>query len=103
MIARLDELSGGEGLWRRFKPGEAVWVESGSIQGLGKVIEGAKSPRARAKVLLEFMGRIVQAQVPWESLSPVADKPTPAIRLARRTRGNRRWIQGAKTLEGAYA
>jgi len=103
MIARLDELSGGEGLWRRFKPGEAVWVESGSIQGLGKVIEGAKSPKARAKVLLEFMGRIVQAQVPWESLSPVADKPTPTIRLPRRTRGNRRWIRGANAPEGAPA
>jgi len=95
IIARLDELSGGEGLWRRFKPGETVWVESGSIQGLAQVIEEAKSPKARAKVLLEFMGRMIHAQVPWEGLSPVGDKPVGTSRLARRTRGRGRWIREA--------
>lgn len=100
---RLESANGGEGLWRRFRPGEVVRVVSDSIEGFAQVVEEAKSPRARAKVLLEFMGRLVQAQVPWDSLRPVANESYGTYRQLRRTRGKGRWIRGFGSYAGAGA
>jgi transcriptional antiterminator RfaH len=90
LAERLDEKSGGEGLWRRFQPGHLVQVVAGALEGLGEVVEEAKSPTGKAKVLIEFMGRMVEAKVPWDALQftheQVEQKP-------RRTRGKGRWTQ----------
>lgn len=93
---RLDEKDGGQGLWRRFRPGDLVQVDTGSLEGIGEVIEGAKSPTGSAKVLLEFMGRLVQAKVPWDALQFAEERPLERQRLPRRTRGRGRWTQGFK-------
>ena len=97
----LDELrkwveeSSREGIpWRRFRPGERVQIVSHNMQGLAEVVEEAKSPTARVKVLLHFMGRLVSAHVPWENLQPAEDLPIETNRPPRRTRGGGRWIQG---------
>jgi transcriptional antiterminator RfaH len=82
------------GILRRFSPGEKVRIVSGSLEGLAEIVEEAKSPRARANVLLHFMGRLVRAQVPWENLRPVDGQPTETLKVDRRTRGRGRWIQG---------
>lgn len=81
--------------WRRFRPGERVQIVSHHIQGLAEVIEEAKSPQARVKVLLSFMGRLVSAQVPWENLQPSEDTSGEKSRPPRRTRGRGRWLQGS--------
>ena len=90
---RVDEITGGEGLWRRFRRGEKVRVVSSTLDSLGEVVEEAKSPHARAKVLLQFMGRLVQAQVPWDALQPLEEHPVGKQRFPRRTRGKGRWTQ----------
>lgn len=94
LVSRVHEINAAKGLWRRFRRGETVLVVSKSIQGLGQVVQEAKSPQARAKVLMEFMGRLVQAQVPWLHLRAVEDNPREPQRVPRRTRGGGRWISG---------
>ena len=82
------------GVWRRFRPGERVRVVSRTIQGVAEVVAGTKSPEGRVRVLLEFMGRVVAAQVPWDSIQPLESEPGEPRQLSRRTRGRGRWIQG---------
>jgi len=96
LASELDEKNGGRGLWRRFQRGDHVKVVAGVIEGSGEVIEEAKTPKSRAKVLLEFMGRVVEAKVPWEVLES-ADKDNGKPRLPRRTRGMGRRIRGFRT------
>jgi transcription antitermination factor NusG len=86
LALELDEKSGGQGLWRRFQPGDHVKVIAGALEGFGEVVEEAKTPNGRAKVLLEFMGRIVEAKVPWDALQS-AEKNSGKPRHPRRTRG----------------
>lgn len=82
------------GAVQTFAPGEHVQVVSGAIQGFGEVIDGGKSPQARAKILLQFMGRMLQVQVPWKNLFPVEDTHSEHHRRSRRTRGKGRWVGG---------
>lgn len=90
LALRLDEKTGGQGLWRRFQVGDRVKVVAGALEGLGEVVEEAKTPNGRAKVLLEFMGRMVEAKVPWDALLFPEDKGK-TTRVPRRTRGKGRW------------
>ena len=94
LAQRVQVLNSEGGLWRRFQVGEKVRVVSQSMEGLAEVAEEAKSPRSRVKVLLQFMGRLVPAQVPWESLRPVEAGTNVKSRAPRRTRGRGRWIRG---------
>lgn len=83
------------GLWERFQPGDSVQVLSGKMESLGEVLESAKSPHENVRVLLDFMGRMVPAQVPWNSLRPVnQDSVTAGSKRGRRTRGRGRWVRG---------
>ena len=89
---RVERINDNGGLWRRFRPGETVNVVSGSMETMAEVVSGAKSPEGRVKVLLSFMGRLVEAQVPQQSLRPAQRALAQAVRLPRRTRGRGRWI-----------
>lgn len=91
---RLANIDDQGGLWRRFHRGEKVRVMAGNVQELAEVLEEPKSPQARVRVLMEFMGRLVPAQVPWESLSPAEEEQVSNNRVPRRTRGKGRWIEG---------
>ena len=97
LIEHLEVINNGGGLWERFEPGSMVEIVAGHLQGFARVVEAAKSPEARVKGLIEFMGRIVPAQVPWESLSPAETAPNRGLPSSRRTRGRRRWINGFGT------
>lgn len=94
LIQHLEMINREGGSWRRFHPGEKVRVVSAGMQSLAEVLEEPKSPQARVKVLLQFMGRRVSAHVPWESLLPADNEPGEKPRLPRRTRGKGRWVQG---------
>jgi transcriptional antiterminator RfaH len=85
------------GLWRRFRVGELVHVVSGSLECLAEVVKETTSPQARVQVLMGFMGRLVRAQVPWETLQPAGDQLKRTPRLERRTRGRGRLINRART------
>ena len=89
---RVDRINRDGGLWRRFRTGEKVNVVSGNVETLAEVVSEAKSPEGRVKVLLNFMGRMVEAQVPRHSLWPAEGASAAARRLPRRTRGRGRWI-----------
>ena len=91
---RLASIDNEGGLWRRFHRGEKVRIVAGNLQELAEVLEEPKSPQARVRVLMEFMGRLVPAQVPWENLRPAEDEHVSSTRSPRRTRGKGRWIQG---------
>ena len=82
----------GQGLWKRFEKGEKVYVNSGGLECFAEVLEATRSPQSRSRVLVHFMNRLVQAQIPWEDLSPIHDHPNEIQRLPRRTRGRGRWI-----------
>ena len=89
---RVDRINRDGGVWRRFKPGDTVNLVSSSLEGMAEVVSEAKSAQGRVKVLLSFMGRMVEAQVPRHSLSPAEAASATARRLPRRTRGQGRWI-----------
>ena len=93
---RVESINEAGGLWRRFRIGEKVRVVSGKIEGLAQILEEPNTAISPVRVLLEFMGRMVQAQVPWHTLQPVYEDPLSAIynRPQRRTRGKGRWIKG---------
>ena len=96
LARRVETINGDGGLWARFRRGEMVRVVSGKMESLAEVLEDATSPEARVKVLLEFMGRQVTADVPWRTLNRArSDQDLQGRRRApRRTRGRGRWIQG---------
>ena len=91
---RVDTINSQGGLWRRFKPGDKVYVASNNIQSLAEVVEESKSPEGRVRVLLQFMGRLVSAQVNCQELQPVERQLSANPHLPRRTRGRGRWIRG---------
>ena len=80
---------------RKFALGDKVRITSGSIKGFAEIIQEAKLPKARAIVMLQFMGRMIEAQVPWEYLEPATseDKIHVQPRPPRRTRGKGRKIR----------
>jgi len=94
LMLKVNEINGQGGLWRRFKAGDKVEVISGSIQGLGEVIKDGKSSTSRILVLLQFMGRLLQAQIPREYVWPVQEQRVDRIKAPRRTRGGGRRIWG---------
>jgi hypothetical protein len=70
-------------------------VVSGNMQSMARVVEAPKSPQAKVKVLMEFMGRLVSAQIPWENLRQSNQAEVRVPRRGRRTRGGGRWLNGA--------
>ena len=95
LMQRLETIDEEGGLWRRFQPGENVRILTNGLEGLAEVVEGAKSPQARVRVRMEFMGRLVSAHVPWENLRSIdAGEAAESYRGSRRTRGKGRWIKG---------
>jgi transcriptional antiterminator RfaH len=90
------------GAWRHFRPGDRVQVVSGKLESIAEVIEEAVTTQGgQVRVLLDFMGRTVPAQVPWQDVRPIEAESVVANRphrLPRRTRGRGRWIRGQKLL-----
>ena len=96
LARRVENINEEGGLWTRFQKGERVRVVSGKMDSLAELVEEPNSPEARVRVLLEFMGRRIPAQVPCSQLQPVNGSWLEAIhrRRLRRTRGGQRWIRG---------
>ncbi|MBM3949614.1 MAG: hypothetical protein FJ312_10355 [SAR202 cluster bacterium] len=94
LVERVKAINSTGGLWRRFKPGEHVLVASGKLEGLARVLEGPKTPQGRVRVLMEFLGQLVTATVPWEDVREIQGDQVVGNRRGRRTRGGGRWIRG---------
>ena len=93
---RLDAINHSGGYWTRFRPGDQVRVSSGRMEALAEVLEEPKSPESGVRVLLDFMGRLVPARVPWRDLRSIGDGEAVQYlgRPPRRTRGRGRWVNG---------
>ncbi|MCE2463811.1 MAG: hypothetical protein J4F46_07875 [Dehalococcoidia bacterium] len=97
LYQRARAISRNGGLWPRLKPGDRVRVAFGPLNSLAEVVEGAESPGARVRVLMEFLGRMIEARVPFGSVQQagvVRYAVQQDTRLSRQTRGRRRWING---------
>ena len=86
------------GLWVRFRSGEIVSVNSGKIDSLAVVVDAPKSPESRVRIMFEFLGRQVFADVNREIIQRVdkdlvIGRPSSVLKF-RRTRGKGRWIRG---------
>lgn len=96
LASRIESINNSGGLWRRFKAGDRVRIVSGILEGLGEVIESTNSPQSKVRVLMDFMGRLIPAQVPWSSLQPLENYADEQLRPPRRTRGRGRPIRNPK-------
>lgn len=96
LAQQIDKINEKEQLWNKFNRDDTVRVIAGEMNTLGTILELPKSQRARVWVLMEFMGRQVPTQVPWQNLRPNQDsEPLESGRRGyRRTRGRGRWIRG---------
>jgi len=81
-------------MWHRYKTGDQVRVMSGKVQGLAEVLEESASPQSRVRVLLQFMGGQVKAQIPWGDIRPMEQGTQETELRQRNTRGRGRWIKG---------
>jgi len=93
---KVEAMNASGGLWKRYQPGDRVTIKSGKLEGLGQVLEEPKSPQARIRVLMEFLGRRIVAKVPWEDILPADNNAIERQRrrAQRRTRGRGRWVRG---------
>jgi transcriptional antiterminator RfaH len=73
-----------------FRPGDAVRLKQGPLQGLEAIFVGPMGPSERVRVLLEFLGRSRQAEVSADALERAT--PAPVAHPPRRTRGRGRRI-----------
>jgi transcriptional antiterminator RfaH len=103
LVERVEAINRSGGLWTHFQVGDRVRVTLGPLGSLADVVVEAKSPRDRVRVLLEFLGRSVYAEVPWKDVRPggVHDGARSAQstkymtpRRLRRTRGRGRHTKG---------
>ena len=105
--SRIRAIDRSGGFWNRYRPGERVRVLLGSMESSAEVLEAAKTPQSRVRVLMGFMGQLVQTHVPWQDLRPLHSEGTSMVggqeRAPRRTRGKGRWIRGfgPRTVAGA--
>ncbi len=98
LMRRLDEINSTSGPWNTFRAGDTVRIRSGRLDSLAQVVSEARSPQARVRVLMEFLGQQVYTEVPWHDIWPAKDNAflgaSPPATSIRRTRGHGRWIRG---------
>lgn len=96
LARRVESINDNGGLWIRYKPGQKVRVVSGQFESLAQVAEEPTSSDSKVRVLLEFMGQLVSAEVPWSDLRVASEdsRSDSKWHRRRRTRGRGRWIRG---------
>ena len=97
LAERVEAMKAGPGPWGRLEPGDWVHVTVGRTRTLAQVVAETRSAQARVRVLLDFLGRQVPAEVPLDSMEYLgAIPPAQPVygRAPRRTRGRQRWLSG---------
>ena len=95
LARRVESINDNGGLWIRYKPGQKVRVVSGQFESLAQVAEEPTSSDSKVRVLLEFMGQLVSAEVPWSDMHIAPEVSLGDVNHGgrRRTRGKGRWIR----------
>ena len=97
LAERVSAINGEGGFWQRFNVGDRVRVDLASVEHLAQVVNEPRSPQDRVRLLVDFLGRLIYAEVPWQQVWPLgvaAPLGTQDFRAPRRTRGKGRWISG---------
>jgi len=92
--AKSIELQGG--YLNCFSIGDKVSFKVGEFVGVGDLTTNQDSSHPYARVTCSFMGRFVEAQIPWVFLESVSNADSDPSRKSqsRRTRGNGRLVKG---------
>lgn len=87
----LREIEAAGGLPKhRFKPGDAVVIDSGPLAGLRGIFQGPVGPAERVRILVRFLGETNRMQVPADALRAASDEaPKPHRRRGTRGHGRR--------------
>jgi transcriptional antiterminator RfaH len=95
---RVDQVNIPYSLSPCYRKGQKVCVRVGSGESLGEVVSEPKPSSMRLRILMEFLGRRVYAEVSSEKVRPLKEGNFPNSDFthltSRRTRGGGRWIKG---------
>jgi transcriptional antiterminator RfaH len=88
---------------QKLSSGDGVRVTSGPLEGLSAIFIDYLTSGERARVLLDFLGRLSKVQVSVDSLEKLSDKASEKgenepSRRERRTRGKGRRINGTQRI-----
>ena len=103
---QVERMNGFDGWLTPLAAGDTVQVAVGRTPTMATVVSGTRSPKGRVRVLLDFLGRQVYADVPAAYVErPEIGTAVAAMhdRAPRRTRGRGRWIGGAAPRPGQNA
>jgi transcriptional antiterminator RfaH len=76
----------------RFKPGDAVVIDSGPLAGLRGIFQGPVGPTERVQILIRFLGEANKTEISVEDLRADSDNDE-VIQQRRGTRGRGRHIR----------
>ena len=79
-----------------FKPGDAVRLTRGPLEGMEAIFVGPTTPAERVEILLRFLGRQQLTRVAPDELEAVANPVGIEERPPRRTRGRNRPIRSQR-------
>tara|TARA_Y100000994_G_C15567089_1_gene390793 strand:- start:221 stop:796 length:576 start_codon:yes stop_codon:yes gene_type:complete len=90
---KVNEINRQEGVWRTYNIGDKVLLESYGLSTIGTVVQHSMSDKTRVRILIDFMGKEIKAEVNWFSLAPYEPSNITAKTNTRRTRGRNRPVK----------
>ncbi|MAS81249.1 MAG: hypothetical protein CMF45_01015 [Legionellales bacterium] len=95
---KVNEINQQEGVWRTYSIGDKVLLESYGLSTVGTVIQHSMSDKTRVRILIDFMGKEIKAEVNWFNLAPYKPSNNTIKTNTRRTRGRNRPIKAYTTV-----
>ncbi|MFL2645454.1 MAG: transcription termination/antitermination protein NusG [Dehalococcoidia bacterium] len=95
---KVNEINQQEGVWRTYHVGEKVLLESYGLSTVGTVVQHSMSDKTRVRILIDFMGKEIKAEVSWFNLAPFESANNTIKTNTRRTRGRNRPIKTYTTV-----
>ena len=95
---QVDQINQQEGVWRTYNIGDKVLLESYGLSTVGTVVQHSMSDKTRVRILIDFMGKEIKAEVNWFSLTPYESSNKGIKTNTRRTRGRNRPIKTYTTV-----
>ena len=90
--SKINYINAEEGVWRMYQEGDKVLLESPALTAIGTVLDHTVANKSRVKILIDFMGREIKAEVDWFHLKPY-NTNHHINKIKRRTRGKNRPIK----------